>query len=303
LPYDFILVDEAQDITPCMTDIVLKQPGKSLFIGDTYQQIYGWNGAIDALGALTRAGADVLYLTRSFRCPDDVAMLADKVLRCVDAPKTYVGCGESRKKKNATSAFVGRTNASIFLNAYTDSQKKMRLFFLGGFQNYGFEELFDIYYLYDDKPERVRKAYYQNFSSFTDMQEYAETNDSQLNSRIKIVQKYQGQIFDMYRSIREAVVTDPETADRTYSTGHRAKGAEWDNVELADDFIDVKGEITTAQAMRGDPRVISGEEFNLLYVALTRAKCNLTVRKEYALADATVKRFHDMRKQKKIILR
>ncbi|WP_223209227.1 UvrD-helicase domain-containing protein, partial [Campylobacter coli] len=41
LEYDFILVDEAQDINACIIDIVLNQKqAKKVFIGDTFQSIY-----------------------------------------------------------------------------------------------------------------------------------------------------------------------------------------------------------------------------------------------------------------------
>ncbi|MDP3380143.1 MAG: UvrD-helicase domain-containing protein [bacterium] len=40
--YDYILVDEAQDVNLCMLDIVLKQKTKKVFIGDSFQQIYQW---------------------------------------------------------------------------------------------------------------------------------------------------------------------------------------------------------------------------------------------------------------------
>ena len=78
IPYSLILVDEAQDITECVMDIILEQNAACIFIGDTYQQIYGWNGAVDSLDKLEKAGADVHYLTQSFRCPDPVAEISDR---------------------------------------------------------------------------------------------------------------------------------------------------------------------------------------------------------------------------------
>lgn len=48
---DFILFDEAQDANPVMLSIVEAQRGHAqlIFVGDRHQQIYGWNGAVNAM--------------------------------------------------------------------------------------------------------------------------------------------------------------------------------------------------------------------------------------------------------------
>jgi F-box protein, helicase, 18 len=77
------------------------------------------------------------------------------------------------------------------------------------------------------------------------------------------------------------------------TTAHRAKGLEWDNVEIADDFSALihreKGErprlMAGKESEQGKPLGLKKgevpvEEFNLLYVAATRAKKSLEVNKE-----------------------
>jgi len=45
--YDWVLVDEVQDLTEEELDVVLSITGGKLFaVGDPYQSIYGWNGAL-----------------------------------------------------------------------------------------------------------------------------------------------------------------------------------------------------------------------------------------------------------------
>lgn len=45
--YDWVLVDEVQDLTEDELDVVTSIVGKKLFaVGDPYQSIYGWNGAL-----------------------------------------------------------------------------------------------------------------------------------------------------------------------------------------------------------------------------------------------------------------
>nr|WP_249816408.1 UvrD-helicase domain-containing protein [Bradyrhizobium sp. 180] len=43
---DFILLDEAQDTNPVVLDVLRKQPAQMVYVGDKYQQIYEWRGAV-----------------------------------------------------------------------------------------------------------------------------------------------------------------------------------------------------------------------------------------------------------------
>ncbi|MDH2406059.1 UvrD-helicase domain-containing protein [Bradyrhizobium sp. SSUT18] len=46
---DFILLDEAQDTNPVVLDVLRKQPAQMIYVGDKYQQIYEWRGAVNAM--------------------------------------------------------------------------------------------------------------------------------------------------------------------------------------------------------------------------------------------------------------
>lgn len=92
LKYDFILVDEAQDINGCVIDIVLNQKCKKVFIGDTYQSIYKFRGACNSLDILSEIdNTKVLYLTQSFRCPLSIAGIANNYLKLLGAQKDFKG--------------------------------------------------------------------------------------------------------------------------------------------------------------------------------------------------------------------
>jgi superfamily I DNA/RNA helicase len=65
------------------------------------------------------------------------------------------------------------------------------------------------------------------------------------------------------------VSDQPEDADVTISTTHKAKGREWSAVRLEDDFV------LTEEDEDGSPRELPAEEMRILYVALTRAKTHL----------------------------
>jgi superfamily I DNA/RNA helicase len=293
LPYDYILVDEAQDVTDCMIDLVIRQNVNRIFIGDSYQQIYGWNGAVDSLKKLSDAGADSLYLTRSFRCPDDVAECADQVLRLVKAPKTFKGNGtESDDESDSPSAFLGRANGSVFVDAYEHAKEGQKLHFLGGFQGYNFEILKTLAYLQSGKPYKIRDEHLRGFEDFEDLSAYAEKSDQMLMARCKIVKRHRMSVIKMYETIRAHEVDDKNDAARFYATAHKAKGAEWDNVYLGDDFLDVPGKTEQARVIKkGEFLPVRREEINLLYVAITRAKRALTCPAHYVLEDDAIRAF------------
>ena len=87
IPYDLLLVDEAQDLN-CMQQQLAKMCGKRLvFCGDPHQAIYGFAGA-DSEGmqniiedlADTKRGVVVLPLTVTRRCGKKIVELAQKLV-------------------------------------------------------------------------------------------------------------------------------------------------------------------------------------------------------------------------------
>lgn len=72
--YDFLCVDEAQDLSPLQLAVVLRSVndrGRLLFVGDRYQAIYGFTGADPASmeTIVAKTGATELPLSVSYRCP------------------------------------------------------------------------------------------------------------------------------------------------------------------------------------------------------------------------------------------
>ena len=47
--YDVLLLEEAQDMNPCMLDICLEQIVPKIVVGDNFQQTYGFCGAVNTL--------------------------------------------------------------------------------------------------------------------------------------------------------------------------------------------------------------------------------------------------------------
>jgi len=77
--FDWVLVDECQDLNPEEMDVVLSMVGTKIFaVGDVYQSIYGFQGAIgpSVVKLLKRSGCKEASLTCNYRsCPEVVDRL------------------------------------------------------------------------------------------------------------------------------------------------------------------------------------------------------------------------------------
>ncbi len=80
------------------------------------------------------------------------------------------------------------------------------------------------------------------------------------------------------KSVQLEAAVDPDQAGILLTTAHKAKGLELDNVLIMDDFIDL---IEWGQPI--DPAGVDPDEFNLIYVAVTRARVHLRFHKDSSI--------------------
>lgn len=88
--FDWVLVDEAQDTNPArrlLAARMLKKGGRSMWVGDRNQAIYGFTGASnDAVDQIVRDfGCTLLPLTVTFRCSKAATALAQKWVPHIEA--------------------------------------------------------------------------------------------------------------------------------------------------------------------------------------------------------------------------
>jgi superfamily I DNA/RNA helicase len=278
LDYDSILLDEAQDTNPAVLHVLAHQPGRVVFTGDPFQAIYGWRGAIDAMAA----PADrTLYLTGSFRFGAAIAEPANRLLQWLDsqAPKLRGLGGPSRLAQpsgRAPITAIGRSNGGLFELAAKVVEKcpGEPIAFAGGIEGYDFETIEDIHRLWARL--RPRQPWIASFETFAALEDYAETTDDiALKTRLRIVERYGRAVPTVIAGLRTAACEESQ-ARFCFSTAHKAKGCEWNQVVLADDFLETtdKGKVVSFAHLRQrhpDPRRLA-EEVHLLYVACTRAK-------------------------------
>ncbi|KAJ6666330.1 hypothetical protein lerEdw1_000602 [Lerista edwardsae] len=289
LNYDAIFVDEAQDCTPAIIDIALSQPCGVIFVGDPHQQIYTFRGAVNALADVPHT--HVFYLTQSFRFGPEIAYVGATILDVCKKVrnKPLVGGNQegdvSGVDVTGKVAFLSRNNRTVFEDAVrvTSGEPPAKIHLLGGLKAFGLDKIHDIWkLLHPELTGEVRDAFLKRWieKGFAALKEYAvSAEDKQLGMKIAIVEKYRDCVPELVNRITQCHTT-PETADYVLGTVHKAKGLEFDTVQVADDFVSVPvARHNLERTPNFRPETIPEDEWNVLYVAVTRAKRRLIMPK------------------------
>lgn len=257
LPYDLVMLDEAQDANPVIAHVVEQQTAQKVLVGDSSQAIYGWRGAIDAMASFNGAR---LTLSQSWRFGQVVADIANDFLDMLDAPLRLTG-NPNRSSRLArlphADAILCRTNAGALAHVITAQAEGKPVALVGGGN--------DIRMLAEAARDLQagRPAFHPEliaFSSWGEVRDYAEHDSG--GSDLKVFVKLIDTLGVPRVLAAIAALVDEYNAAVVVSTAHKAKGREWETVRLAGDFPpvhDKDGDLLEAEAM-------------LTYVAVTRAK-------------------------------
>ncbi len=285
LNYDYILFDEGQDASAAMLEVFLQQSAVKIIVGDAQQQIYGWRYAINSL---QQVDFPVYHLSSSFRFNDEIALIANKILgwkkllQETTAVK-IIGAG-NHLPGNITKATLGRTNLGLLLNAITQWQQGQikKIYFEGNINSYTFADegasLYDILHLYNGKTDKIKDHLIAEMKDMKELQEYIDkTEDKSLGMIVDVVKEFGNRLPELIKELKNNHADNKEEADMIFSTVHRCKGMEYDEVTLLTDFI-TEEKLQKYIAQQGAEKINEseknrlGEEVNLLYVAVTRAK-------------------------------
>lgn len=286
LKYDHILFDEGQDASAAMLDIFLRQQAIKVIVGDTNQQIYGWRQAVNSL---EKVEFGAYGLSASFRFGPAIAQLAMAVLNL----KKYLGheqkvsiSGQGNFSGAKTKAVLARTNLGLLVKAIecvTDEVK--HIYFEGNINSYTYAEegasLYDVLNLSNGKRHLIKDKLIRAMKDLRELEDYVnKTEDMQLGMLVEIVKNYGDRIHTVLKTLKEKHVKNEERhkAELIFSTVHRSKGMEYDEVELVGDFItEKKLEDFKEKKTQNFTSEKLNEEINLLYVAVTRARVRLYV--------------------------
>lgn len=282
LNYGYILFDEAQDTSPAMLNVFLKQKATKVIVGDVHQQIYGWRHAVNSL---EKADFKTYHLSTSFRFCQDIANLAIEVLKLkkhIDMPINISINGIGKSDEIKTKAVLARTNLGLLLKAVeyvTEKREAKRIYFEGNINSYTYAtegaSLYDVLNLYNGKHYLIKDKLIKKMSSLDDLNDYIEkTDDSELAMMMDIVKEYGNEILDIIQMIKDRHVDNKDVAEMIFSTVHRSKGMEYDVVQIVNDFITEEQLMKLQKDKRSRKYSLTqlNEEINLLYVAITRSR-------------------------------
>lgn len=260
LDYKIIYLDEAQDSSPVVLDIIAQQDCKKVYVGDTYQSIYAFRQAVNAMELVS---APTKILSKSFRYGEAIADFATFIIdggievKGMEKIKSVVLEVGEEKPKQYTKIF--RTNGALLYEAVDliSQGKKVKC----EIDPYKFKSMINsAQSLKDGDMKNIKDdevAMYQTWSDFE------SEDDPEIKRLVKIVNSNQSH---RYIKALDQMIKDRGTKSSKYdvllTTAHKSKGMEWNTVEIASDF--------NLECIFNEDKK-SQQEVNLFYVACTRA--------------------------------
>jgi len=265
----FVMLDEAQDTAPVLAKVIRDQQCQQIVVGDSCQQLYAWAGAVNALDKW--GDAKRLYLTQSWRFGPAVADEANKWLSLTGRPLRLTGNpaldSQLVELGSTARAILCRTNVGAVVEVMSALAAGRRVALVGG----------------GDEIERLAKAArrlmdgYKTdhpelcvFDSWEEVKKAAAGDEG--DSTLKVLVHMMTSIGPEGVIAAMRQLTERESdAEVIVSTGHKAKGREWDSVRIAEDFTPKK----TPEQGDTASTLVKLEDAMLAYVAVTRAKLRL----------------------------
>lgn len=290
--YDFIIVDEAQDLSTSQMNLFLKcfkQGGRFIAVGDDRQTIYGFSGSdIESFNKLKKLPNTIeLPLPICYRCPKKIIINARKWVPDIEYPENAIeGIIEPRSKIESLidGDMVICRNTLPLIKLYNDLiNRGVKCYVVGKdigtnlneLINYSNEEylnislnnkgLFsDLYKLLFIFVENIKISFSKTLDDVLETQEYNEFLDK--IECLEIISRgleTKQELIDKINSI----FSDENKQGIKLSTIHKAKGLESDNVYI------LNRNLIPSKFAKLDWEL--KQEENLDYVACTRSKKKL----------------------------
>lgn len=287
--YDWVLIDEAQDTNHMRREICLKMmhnKSRLIAIGDRHQAIYGFTGAdansLDLIGNAVKTKLFPLHV--SYRCPKNVVKEAQRYVSHIQAfdnaeDGLIQTIDETVLSVHAKvgDAILCRFNAPLVSLIYKFIANGIPAKIEGREIGAGIKTLvkrwktktfdalldkLDNYLLQEQQKLKARNELYK-FQAIDDKVSCAKVIIN------RVIQKgLSGNPADLICNELDNIFGDNSNKSKmiTLSSIHKSKGLEWHNVFLINTGISPYAKL--------DWEI--GQEYNLLYVAITRAQKTLT---------------------------
>ncbi|OOE98001.1 hypothetical protein BZG78_10270 [Salinivibrio sp. MA351] len=269
--YENIIIDEAQDINGAFYKVIKNHDDRNLIvIGDAYQQLFKWRGAINSMGLFEK---EKYPLTTSYRFGNAIANCSNNILSRHSVPPTHTLVGQNNIKSKVTfydddrclpnlpGAILTRTRSKIITIADEELSlgNKIHIKTEIGLLKFVVK---NIVYLANDEVDKVTHPYLAKLPSFRFLEsELEDTPEPDVYFGLKLYEKYKSNVIDVIERIEQNNSPIHE-ATKIISTTHSIKGQEWDSIVIASDY----------SYILDNENVDLDSELSVLYVAITRAK-------------------------------
>lgn len=271
--YDYVFVDEAQDLSECRTNLLTKSlnhGGRMFACGDIHQAIYSFAGAsVDSLNGLIRTlEARSLPLSISYRCAVSIVEHAKRINPTIEAaPGAIDGVVESFEGENildkvkSGDAILSRSNYPLVRLCFQLIRKGFKANIQG--RDIGNRLLWRIECWEPSNVNELFRAIQGWRDGMTDYLESLNIDASGVFDEADCIEEFASNC-DTLTEVRERIKEffSDDDAQVKLSSVHKAKGLEWDSVIMLG---------KTFKPDRG------AEELNIEYVAITRAKRELKI--------------------------
>lgn len=284
--FDLIVMDEGQDLTLLqltMAKAILKDGGRMAIVGDNFQAMYSWRGALpDGLFKMkSELQAEELKLTKTFRCGKIIVSKANVYVSDFTAFESnhegeilHLNDAEMITKAVPGQAILSRLNAPLMRHALRLIQAGKPAKIEGKDIAAQLENLIktiadsvnDIA-TFDDKLavwERVMISKVSpNSRNAAQRLENIQDNAATLRAISQVSHNVSDMVLRINSIFQSCDSQYAKPADKiiSLSTIHKAKGLEWKTVYVLEDTFTV----------RSENEVQAQEEKNIRYVAYTRA--------------------------------
>ena len=284
--YDIVVLDEAQDCTDCMLDILKSKRFAQVIACDPQQNIYQFNH-VDGKYLAGMHANHRMSLPQSFRFGNEIASFLTRIARANPSPPEAVlevhGMPSLKTRLEVTSdptasiqgflqknqkvKVLARKNSTLFFEAMRvvaslDDGKTMS--FIGGFESFKelqLDPVMDLFCLGQRRKDDMKSKSRNYLARFASLHHFR--NKCELDEDVEWLTKFI--IYDKVsargpKSFQEEIqafenkLAPAHQADVVFSTVHQAKGLGFENVVALDDFLE---EHTV-------------EEYNIFYVACSR---------------------------------
>jgi len=292
---DWVFIDEAQDTNPARRALarkMLKRNGRSVWVGDRHQAIYGFTGADnDAIDKISREFSCVtLPLTITYRCPKSVVAVAQEVVNHIQAhetaPQGEVGeinfedflQKDSVQTLKASDAILCRKTKPLVSLAYSLIKQGVACHVEGREIGAGLLRLVNRWKVRDMDELRDRLEHYRQVECAKLTAKGKETQAEAVSDRVDTIfvimdSQPPASSVEELRNRIAAMFTDGDKETRptlTLSTVHKSKGREWERV-----FILGRNDYMPSPWARQAWQKV--QEQNLIYVAVTRSQGSLVM--------------------------